>query len=92
MKTAQMKRFSPGYTSAAFNGRVPIKFSVDLLHFMDVEERVSVCVCVCLRPQKIQATCDSTFVLSNYEEQRGAERRSWWPWCPLHLPLTVAFI
>lgn len=74
--------FSTGYTSAAaaFNGCVPFtQFSVGLLHFMNVEERACACVRVCLWQQTPQARPDSTSVLSSYEEQRGAARRSRWP-------------
>lgn len=38
------RRFSMG--SVVYNDRVQIKISVDLLHSMDVEEHMCVCVCV----------------------------------------------
>lgn len=47
-----------------------------------------------MRLQKTEATCDSTFVLSNYEGQRGAERRSLVAWASVTsaFALTVVFI
>lgn len=38
------RRFSMGDRSVVYNERVQIKISVDLLHSMDVEEHVCVCV------------------------------------------------